>query len=276
VPKAGRCSTARSRRTTRQLKSVDRGFLKVPAFLVLLIVLVRSHVTPVASTTGSAAPLGRLALSRSRCSGATRESSPTSTRGARRAAAWSGRPGVTPTPARLTDDSRRISSGRTSTRCPRRRALARRGLRLPPADRRGRASIGGRRVPLLPAPAPAGAADRVALTDLAVLRTTAWGPASLAPLLTVVSVTAVSSGIVAMAALPDGHHSTVRHRLPTAAYASVRRWSYALVNRVLLGAALLIVNHAPLLGWPWRQAARCLSSGATAAPCSPRHPAGVL
>lgn len=87
----------------------------------------------------------------------------------------------------------------------------------------------------------------IALTDVAVLRTTAPGPA-LVPLLAVVALIAASSGIVAMAALPDGRRATVRHTLLAASYAAVRRWPYALANLALLGAALLIVNQAPLLG----------------------------
>ncbi|MGW0311531.1 YesL family protein [Streptomyces flavidovirens] len=86
----------------------------------------------------------------------------------------------------------------------------------------------------------------VALTDVAFLRTTAPGPV-LVPLLAVVVLIAVSSGIVAMAALPDGRR-TVRHTLLAASYASVRRWPLALVNLGLLGAALVLVNQAPLIG----------------------------
>jgi hypothetical protein len=98
----------------------------------------------------------------------------------------------------------------------------------------------------------------VALTDLAVLRTTAPGPA-LMPLLAVVVLVAASSGIVAMAALPVGTRTdrrqgvpdeprALRHTVLAASYASVRRWPFALANLGLLAVGLVIVNQAPLLG----------------------------
>ncbi|MDX5567063.1 DUF624 domain-containing protein [Streptomyces sp. ID05-04B] len=87
----------------------------------------------------------------------------------------------------------------------------------------------------------------VGLTDLVVLSGTAAG-AALAPLLGVVVLITVSSGITAMAALPDGRRATVRRTLLAASYASVRRWPFALANLGLLGATLMIVNQAPLLG----------------------------
>ncbi|KUO22373.1 YesL family protein [Streptomyces dysideae] len=87
----------------------------------------------------------------------------------------------------------------------------------------------------------------VALTDLAVLRTTAPGPA-LVPLLAVVVLVAASSAIVAMAALPDDPRATVRRTVLAASYASVRRWPFALANLGLLAVGLVLVNQAPLLG----------------------------
>ncbi|GAA2656326.1 hypothetical protein [Streptomyces vastus] len=119
----------------------------------------------------------------------------------------------------------------------------------------------------------------VALTDLAVLRTTALGPV-LAPLLAVVVVIATSSGIVAMAALPDDRRATVLRRLLAASYASVRRWPYAPVNLGLLGTTLLIVNQAPLLGLAvvpgcvLRNRLRLATSASDRRPGSGRHHRG--
>ncbi|WP_328432388.1 hypothetical protein [Streptomyces sp. NBC_00453] len=87
----------------------------------------------------------------------------------------------------------------------------------------------------------------VAVIDLTVLPAMAPGPV-VAPLLAVVVLISVSSGVVAMAALPDGPRATVRQTLLAASYASVRRWPFALANLGLLGVALVIVNRAPLLG----------------------------
>ncbi|MEU9792496.1 hypothetical protein AB0E27_18045 [Streptomyces sparsogenes] len=86
----------------------------------------------------------------------------------------------------------------------------------------------------------------VAATDLATFGTTGPGPL-LAPLLIVVTLVALSSGVVAMAALAEDIRLT-RHTLLAASYASVRRWPLALLNLALLGVALTIVNQAPLLG----------------------------
>ncbi|MEU1669790.1 hypothetical protein ABZ547_40640 [Streptomyces sparsogenes] len=86
----------------------------------------------------------------------------------------------------------------------------------------------------------------VAATDLAALGTTGPGPV-LAPLLIVVTLVALSSGVVAMAALAE-ELSVTRHTLLAASYASVRRWPLALLNLALLGVGLAIVNQAPLLG----------------------------
>ncbi|MEU7382378.1 hypothetical protein AB0A91_20765 [Streptomyces sp. NPDC042207] len=86
----------------------------------------------------------------------------------------------------------------------------------------------------------------VAATDVAVLRTTAPGPA-LVPLLVVVAVVAASSGVVAMAAVADDPRLSPRTLL-TASCTSVRRWWLGLLNLALLGITLVLVNQAPLLG----------------------------
>ncbi|MGW3562341.1 YesL family protein [Streptomyces sp. NPDC000941] len=90
----------------------------------------------------------------------------------------------------------------------------------------------------------------VAATDLAALWGSALGSA-LAPLLTVVILLALSSGVVAMAGLaqdPAENPTVSRHTLLAACYASVRRWPLALLNLGLLGVSLALVNQAPLLG----------------------------
>ncbi|MEU5024452.1 YesL family protein [Streptomyces milbemycinicus] len=86
----------------------------------------------------------------------------------------------------------------------------------------------------------------VAATDLAALWGSALGSA-LAPLLSVVILLALSSGVVAMAGLAEDPAVT-RRTLLAACYASVRRWPLALLNLGLLGVSLALVNQAPLLG----------------------------
>jgi hypothetical protein len=101
--------------------------------------------------------------------------------------------------------------------------------------------------PALLAWSPCALLASVAVTDLTVLPALAPGPV-LAPLLAVVVLICVSSGVVAMAALPDSTRAGVRQTLLAASYASVRRWPFALANLALLGVALVLVNRAPLLG----------------------------
>ncbi|HKS44435.1 MAG TPA: YesL family protein [Amycolatopsis sp.] len=86
----------------------------------------------------------------------------------------------------------------------------------------------------------------VATTDLLFLWKTALGP-RLVPLLAVVVLIALSSGVVAMAGLAENPHVS-RRTLLAALYASVRCWLLGLVNLVLLAVAMVIVNQAPLLG----------------------------
>lgn len=86
----------------------------------------------------------------------------------------------------------------------------------------------------------------VAFTDLAALWGSALGSA-LVPLLTVVILLALSSGVVAMAGLAD-NPTLSRRTLLAACYASVRRWPLTLLNLGLLGVSLALVNQAPLLG----------------------------
>jgi uncharacterized membrane protein YesL len=84
----------------------------------------------------------------------------------------------------------------------------------------------------------------VAITDVVFVAHTV---PLLVPLLVVVAVLAVSSGVVAMAGLAEDP-SVSRRSLLAALYASVRRWPLGLVNLALLGVAVVIVNQAPLLG----------------------------
>ncbi|MDX3231076.1 YesL family protein [Streptomyces sp. ME19-01-6] len=86
----------------------------------------------------------------------------------------------------------------------------------------------------------------VAATDLVALWGSALGPA-LAPLLIVLMLLALSSGVVAMAGLAEDPRLS-RRTLLTACYASVRRWPLALLNLGLLGVSLALVNQAPLMG----------------------------
>lgn len=87
----------------------------------------------------------------------------------------------------------------------------------------------------------------VAAVDVFVLVPTGPGAVA-APLLVIVALLALATGIVGFAAIAEDPHARIRDVLRISLLIAVRRWPFTLASFVVIGVQAAVITQAPALG----------------------------